>query len=46
VFVTRVGRVRQLSFPLKRSPNDQEFGEPATILRAAVETLLADTTRN
>lgn len=46
VFVPRVGRVRQWSFSLKRSPDGQEFGERATVLRAAVETLLADATRN
>ena len=46
VFVPRVGRVRQWSFSLTRSPAGQESVERATVLRAAVETLLPDATRD
>jgi hypothetical protein len=46
VFVPRVGRARQWSFSLARSPSGEDVGERAAVLRAAVEVVLGGATRN
>jgi hypothetical protein len=46
VFVPRVGRARQWSFSLVRSPSGEDVGERATVLRAAVELVLGGAMHN